>query len=191
MKAYLNLGMSGIPWAATGIGGFVPREKGERFHELMIRWYQYGVFCPIFRTHGNRKNNEAWNIGGDSYRHIRAAMLLRERLRPYVMKQMKLASEKGLPPMRPVFFDFEQRDPKRAEIEDQFLFGPDLLVAPVTRFGARSRDVYLPTGTDWTDAWTGRTLAGGQSIKANAPIKHIPVYIRGGNPDLLDLFAGV
>ncbi|MHC4503275.1 MAG: glycoside hydrolase family 31 protein [Planctomycetota bacterium] len=191
MKAYLNLGMSGIPWAATGIGGFVPREEGERFHELMIRWYQYGVFCPIFRTHGNRKNNEAWNIGGDSYRHIRAAMLLRERLRPYVMKQMKLASERGLPPMRPVFFDFEQADPNTAEIEDQFLFGPDLLVAPVTRFDVRSRDVYLPAGTDWTDAWTGKRLTGGQTVRADAPLEHIPVYVRGDAPDLLEIFAGV
>jgi alpha-D-xyloside xylohydrolase len=189
MKAYLNLGMSGIPWAATGIGGFVGRDRGERFHELMVRWYQYGVFCPVFRTHGHRPNNEAWNLGGDSYRHVRAAMFLRERLRPYVMKQMALASAKGIPPMRPVFFDFERGDPKTAEIEDQFLFGPDLLVAPITRFEQRSRQVYLPAGTDWTDAWTGKKLKGGQTIEADAPIEHIPVYLRGDQPELLKLFG--
>ena len=117
-------------------------------------------------------------------------MLLRENLRPYVMRQMKLASEKGLPPMRPVFFDFDD-DPKTAEVEDQFLFGPDLLVAPVTKYEARSRKVYLPAGTEWIDAWTGKKLAGGQTIEADAPIEHIPVYIRGENPDLLKHFKGL
>ena len=189
MKGYLNLGMSGIPWAAAGIGGFIPRDGGVRFHELMVRWYQYGVFCPVFRTHGHRANNEAWNLGGDSYRHVRAAMFLRERLRPYVMRQMALASAKGIPPMRPVFFDFEHSDPKTAQIEDQFLFGPDLLVAPVTRYKQRSRPVYLPAGTNWTDAWTGAKLPGGRTITADAPIERIPVYVRGDNPELLKLFS--
>jgi len=189
MRAYLNLSMSGIPWGATGIGGFVRRDSGPRFHELMVRWYQYGVFCPVFRTHGHRSKNEPWNLGGDSYRHIREAMFLRQRLRPYVMKQMALASAKGIPPMRPVFFDFERSDPKTAEIEDQFLFGPDLLVAPITRFKQRSRQVYLPAEIDWTDAWTGKKLKGGQTVKADAPIEHIPVYVRGDKPELLKLFG--
>jgi alpha-D-xyloside xylohydrolase len=188
MKAGLNLAMSGIPWGASEIGGFITQDNtSPRFHELMIRWYQYGVFTPIFRTHGNRPNNEAWTIGGNTYPHIRAAIILRERLRPYVMEQMKLASLRGLPPMRPVFFDFAS-DPKTAEIEDQFLFGPDLLVAPITKYQARSRDVYLPAGTDWTDAWTGKKISGGQVIRADAPIEHIPVYVRGDNPTLLKLF---
>jgi len=188
-RAYLNLGMSGIPWGAAGIGGFVHRSKGEEFHELMIRWYQYGVFCPVFRTHGHRSKNEPWNLGGDSYRHIREAMFLRQRLRPYVMRQMALASAKGIPPMRPVFFDFERSDPKTARIEDQFLFGPDLLVAPITKFEQRSRPVYLPSGTDWTDAWTGKKLKGGQTVEADAPIERIPVYIRGDRPELLKVFG--
>ena len=89
--------------------------------------------------------------------------------------------------MRPVFFDFE-KDPITTEIEDQFLFGPDLLVAPIVKFEARSREVYLPAGTDWTDAWTGKKLAGGQTVKASAPIEHIPVYVRGDNPALLKTF---
>jgi len=105
-----------------------------------------------------------------------------------VMTQMALASDKGIPPMRPVFFDFDQIDPKTAEIEDQFLFGPDLLVAPITRFGQRSREVYLPGGVDWTDAWTGKKFKGGQTIKADAPIERIPVYLRGDQPKLLKLF---
>lgn len=191
MKVGLNVAMSGIPWWSCDIGGFVTQDNSSpRFHELMVRWYQYAVFTPVFRTHGHRPNNEPWNIGGDSYRYIRAAMLLRERLRPYIMAQMKLASEKGLPPMRPVFFDFTD-DPKTAEMEDQFLFGPDLLVAPITRYKARNREVYLPTGTEWTDTWTGGKLPGGQVIEANAPIERIPVYVRGNNPDLVGLFKGL
>ncbi len=188
MKAGLNLAMSGIPWGACDIGGFVtPDNKSDRFHELMVRWYQYGVFTPVFRTHGNRPNNEAWTIGGDTYRHIRAAMMLRERLRPYVMEQMKLASEKGTPPMRPLFFDFEA-DAKSVQVEDQFLFGPDLLVAPITAYQARSREVYLPAGTEWTDAWTGEKVPGGQVVRADAPIEHIPVYVRGDNVSPIELF---
>ena len=189
MKVGLNVAMSGIPWWSCDIGGFItPDNSSPRFHELMVRWYQYAVFTPVFRTHGNRLNNEAWTIGGDSYPHIRAAMLLRERLRPYIMEQMKLATEKGLPPMRPVFFDFAE-DPKTADVEDQFLFGPHLLVAPITEYKIRSRGVYLPAGTGWTDAYTGELLQGGDIIEGEAPIEHIPVYIRGKNAPLAALFS--
>ena len=191
MKAGLNLAMSGIPWGASEIGGFITTDNSSpRFHELMIRWYQYGVFTPVFRTHGHRANNEAWTIGGNAYPHVRAAILLREHLRPYIMEQMKLASAKGVPPMRPLFFDFE-KDPRTHEVEDQFLFGPDLLVAPIVKFEARSREVYLPDRTEWTDAWTGNKLSGGETVQADAPIDHIPVYIRGSKPELLKLFTGL
>ena len=191
MKAGLNLAMSGIPWGASEIGGFVTLDnESDRFYELIVRWYQYGVFTPVFRTHGCRPNNEPWTIGGDSYRHVRAALMLRERLRPYIMAQMKLASEKGLPPMRPLFFDFEN-DPETAAVDDEFLFGPDLLVAPITEYQARSRDVYLPAGAEWTDAWTGERLPGGQTVTADAPIERIPVYVRGDNADLAALFNGL
>jgi alpha-D-xyloside xylohydrolase len=189
MKVGLNVMMSGIPWWSCDIGGFVtPDNKSPRFQELMVRWYQYGVFLPVFRTHGHRPNNEPWTIGGKTYPHIRAAMFLRERLRPYVMEQMKLASEKGLPPMRPLFFDFSN-DPKTAEVEDEFLFGPDILVAPVTKYEVRNRKVYLPAGTVWTDAWTGKSFPGGQPVEADAPIEHIPVYLRGNKPDLIKHFT--
>ncbi|MCE9554158.1 MAG: family 31 glucosidase [Planctomycetes bacterium] len=189
VKVGLNVMMSGIPWWSCDIGGFVTTDnKSPRFQELMIRWYQYGVFLPIFRTHGHRPNNEPWNIGGDSFRHIRAAMELRERLRPYIMEQMKLASQSGLPPMRPVFFDFPD-DPRAAEVEDQFLLGAQLLVAPITKYEQRVRPVYLPMGTVWTDAWTGKQFTGGQVIEAEAPLEHIPVYIRCDQPELVKLFV--
>lgn len=192
MKAGLNLAMSGIPWGAAEIGGFVtPDSASEYFQELMVRWYQYGVFTPIFRTHGHRPNNEAWTIGGDSYPHIRAAMRLRERLRPYVMTQMRVAAARGTPPMRPLFFDFE-RDAETHAIEDQFLFGPDLLVAPITRHRQRSRAVYLPAGVRWRDAWTGETHAGGQTLNAAAPLERIPVFLRASASGLdRSLFQGL
>src|SRR5262249_50392081 len=151
----------------------------DYFHELVVRWYQYGVFTPVFRTHGARKNNEPWTIGGDTYRHIRAAILLRERLRPYIMAQMDYASNTGVPPMRPLFFDHDH-DAEVATVEDEFLFGPDLLVAPVTQYQARARRVYLPTGSDWLGAWDGVRSAGGQTIQADAPLEHIPVFVRAG-----------
>jgi alpha-D-xyloside xylohydrolase len=192
VKAGLNLGMSGIPWGASEIGGFITLDpEADYFHELMVRWYQYGVFTPVFRTHGGRTNNEPWTIGGDSYRHIRAAIVLRERLKPYVMAQMTLASSDGVPPMRPLFFDHDA-DPQVWAVEDQFLFGSDLLIAPVTRYEGRSRAVYLPAGTDWVDAWTGDHHSGGQTIHAEAPLERIPVYVRAGTSAVdLSVFVGL
>ena len=188
MKVGLNVMMSGIPWWNCDIGGYSTKEdiKSPHFQELMTRWYQYGVFLPVFRTHGSRAN-QPWSFGEDAYKHIRSSILLRERLRPYVMEQMKLASAKGLPPMRPLFFDFSS-DPKTADIEDEFLFGPDILVAPVTKYEVRSRKVYLPAGTEWTDVWTGKVIPGGQTVDADAPIENIPIYLRGNKPELLKLF---
>ncbi len=192
MKAGLNLAMSGIPWGAAEIGGFVtPDNESDYFHELMIRWYQYGVFTPIFRTHGNRPNNEAWTVGGDSYRYIRAAIWLRERLRPYVMAQMHLATQHGLPPMRPLFFDYEE-DANTHHIEDQFLFGSDLVVAPVTQYQQRRRAVYLPAKTIWQDVWTGQLHDGGQYVEVDAPLEYIPVYACSSPQNLdLSVFRGL
>ena len=96
---------------------------------------------------------------------------------------MQLAQQKGIPPMRPLFFDFTQ-DKQCLDIEDQFLFGSDLLVAPILLEGAREREVYLPEGTIWTDAWTGQALEGGQHLFADAPLERIPVYIRHGQTSL-------
>ena len=189
MKAGLNVAMSGLPWWTTDIGGFTPPEAADTpvFRELIVRWYQYGVFCPLFRTHGARKQNEAWSFGEEAYRQISRAMILRERLRHYVMEQMKLAHEKGMPPMRPLFFDFPD-DPNAARVEDQFLFGPDLLIAPILKYEARSREVYLPSGAAWTDVWTGERFDGGAQLHADAPLEYIPVYVRGDKKDLVNLF---
>ena len=117
--------------------------------------------------------------------------MLRERLRPYVLAQMKVAAEHGIPPMRPLFFDFPDDEPA-ATMEDQFLFGPDLLVAPITEYQARERRVYLPAGVEWTDAWSGEPVhAGGVTIDAPASLERIPVFIRGRDRALAELFQGL
>ena len=195
VKAGLNIGLSGIPWWTTDIGGFFGGDiTSPYFRELIIRWFQYGVFCPLFRLHGSREPrasgiksitdltgaaNEVWAFGDEAYETIREILLLRERLRPYVMEQMRLAHEKGIPPMRPLFFDFPQ-DKGCLSIDDQFLFGPDILVAPVMQYEVRKRDIYLPAGTDWTDVWTDEKIKGGQWIEEEAPLDKIPLYLREG-----------
>ncbi len=185
MRAYfragLNVMMSGQPLWGCDIGGFWTNPGSEdEFCETMIRWYQWGVFMPVFRTHGNRPNNEPWTVGGDSYPYIRAQILLREKLRPYLMEQMETASKTGLPPVRPLFFDYAD-DPmtydETASMEE-LLFGPDLLAAPVMEYRCRERAVYLPRGAKWIDAATGDVHAGGQTLHCEAPLSRIPVFIR-------------
>jgi len=200
IPAGLNIGLSGIPWWTTDIGGFKNGDiNSPSFRELIVRWFQFGVFCPVFRLHGIRQPgtlvgseqtgaaNEVWSFGETEYEIIRHLLFLRERLRPYVMEQMTVAHSTGLPPMRPLFLDFPA-DPACWDIQDQFLFGSDILVAPVVTEGAREREVYLPAGADWRDAWTGAPVAGGQWVTAAAPLERIPVYLREGG-SLTDLRA--
>ena len=190
VRAGLNAGLSGIPWWTTDIGGFHGGDiTTPYFRELIVRWFQYGVFCPLFRLHGFRLpndamldsggDNEVWSFGEEAYSIITELMFMRERLRPYIMELMQQAHEKGAPPMRPLFFDFPEDDTSWG-IDDQFMFGPELLVAPVLYEGARSREVYLPDGSSWTDAWTNEVFEGGQHISADAPLERIPLYLRAG-----------
>ena len=189
VRAGLNIAMSGICWWTTDIGGFHGGDiKSPYFRELIVRWFQYGVFCPLFRLHGVREPgradsgapNEVWSFGEKAYKIIRKVLLLREKLRPYIMKQMRVAHRTGLPMMRPLFFDFA-KDKNCYDIEDQFIFGPDILVAPILHKGAKSRDVYLPKGASWTEAGGKNKLRGGQWIKADAPLEKTPFYIRAGS----------
>ncbi len=192
VRAGLNMALSGIPWWTTDIGGFYGGDiDSPAFRELVVRWFQYSAFCPLFRLHGYRdpkRNymemihtgdaNEVWSFGEEAYAIIKEYLLLRERLRPYVREQMREAQEHGTPPMRPLFFAFPA-DQVCVEIGDQFLFGPDLLVAPVLYAGATSREVYLPAGTSWTDAWTDERCEGGKWLVVDAPLERIPLYLRG------------
>ena len=192
VTAGLNVALSGIPWWTTDIGGFHGGDPDSpEFRELIVRWFQYGAFCPLFRLHGNREPvmpfsttqtggpNEVWSFGEEAYRAIRDILFLRERLRPYVMAQMRAAHECGLPPMRPLFFDFPG-DEQVWDVDDAFLFGPDVLVAPVTEYGARERDVRLPAGATWTDPWTGAVHEGGATLRLETPLDRVPVLLRDG-----------
>jgi alpha-D-xyloside xylohydrolase len=191
VRAGMNISLSGISWWTTDIGGFYGGDPASSyFRELIVRWFQFGVFCPLFRLHGFRLPanldrywesggpNEVWSFGKEAYEIIQELLFLRERLKPYIMAQMQVAHEKGTPPMRPLFYDFPD-DTKSWEIEDEFMFGPDLLVAPVVDEGARSRNVYLPAGDTWRDAFTGEIFDGGQTILADAPLARIPIYLHG------------
>jgi alpha-D-xyloside xylohydrolase len=198
IKAGLNIMMSGIPWWTTDIGGFLHGNiEDPDFQELIVRWFQYGVFCPLFRLHGYRNPrypgnhsgspNEVWSFGDEAYTILKDILFLRERLRPYIRKLMEEASEKGLPPMRPLFFDYPD-DETCYDIEDEFLFGSDLLIAPVTEQGARKRSIYLPAGSAWRYAWDGTPRDAGRSFEENAPLEIIPVYIRECGEDLDGVF---
>jgi alpha-D-xyloside xylohydrolase len=192
LRAGLNVAVSGLPWWTTDIGGFHGGDPADpEFRELIVRWFQYGVFCPLLRLHGFREPrmpfgidqtggpNEVWSFGDDAYACLRDLLFLRERLRPYIMEQMRACHADGLPPMRPLFVDFPD-DPGAWQVDDAFLFGPDLLVAPVTQYGARERPVYLPAGSRWTNAWTGEETAGGQAVAVAAPLERIPLFLRDG-----------
>jgi alpha-D-xyloside xylohydrolase len=192
VRAGLNVAVSGIPWWTSDIGGFHGGDpESPDYRELLVRWFQYGVWCPLFRLHGNREPrvplaqdmtggpNEIWSYGEEAYEILAGILQLRERMKPYVLEQMAVASREGIPPMRPLWFDFPD-DEETWAIEDQFLFGPSVLVAPITELGVRSRRVYLPAGANWTEAWSDEKVSGGTWVEAPAPLEHIPVYLRNG-----------
>jgi alpha-D-xyloside xylohydrolase len=192
VPAGLNIGISGIPWWTTDIGGFKGGDPSSAyFRELVVRWFQFAVFCPLFRLHGVREpnpqagppqtggQNEVWSFGEEAYGIIRAQLALREVLRPYVMDVMAAASTTGLPPMRSLFLEFPD-EPEAWQVKDEYMFGPDVLVAPVTTYGAREREVYLPHGASWLDASTGEPVEGKGWTTALAPLERIPVYLRSG-----------
>lgn len=198
VRAGLNVALSGIPWWTTDIGGFHGGDPdSEEYRELMVRWFQYGVFCPLFRLHGHREPrggfgaghsggpNEVWSYGEDAYAIIAEQLRRRERLRPYIGEAMTQAARTGLPPMRPLFVD-HSADPLAWQVDDEFLFGPDLLVAPITDYGARSREVYLPAGASWRDPTTGVEHAGGTALEAAAPLERIPVFVRAQGSSRLE-----
>jgi alpha-D-xyloside xylohydrolase len=182
VPAGLNFALSGYPYWTTDIGGYHPLFAGQanqpEYQELYARWFEYGAFCPIFRTHGHRDHNELWTWDR-VYPGLLAVDKLRYRLLPYVYSQAwKVVSEDSTI-QRPLVMDF-RKDPAVREIGDQFLFGPSILVSPVLREHATSRSLYLPAGADWFDFWTGKKMAGGVEIVADAPLDRIPLHVRAG-----------
>jgi alpha-glucosidase (family GH31 glycosyl hydrolase) len=169
--------LSGQQFWCTDIGGFFPDENFSP--ELYIRWFEWGTFCPIFRTHGTRPDNEPWTFGSDAEQILAGFIRLRSRLMPYIYSLARRGSETGAPMMRSMLVDFPD-DPVAVTQEHQFMFGPALLVAPVVEPGARSRRVYLPEG-DWYDFWTDQKIGGRQWVDVPAPLDRIPLFVRAGS----------
>ncbi len=152
----------------------------DDYPELFVRWFEYGTFSPTLRLHGERKHTEVWAYGKQAETVAAQYLRLRYSLIPYLYSLGHGAYETGAPFMRALFMDFPH-DPAVSNIGDEYMLGPDLLVAPVTDQGVTSRTVYLPAGTEWYDFWTNEKYQGGQTITAAAPIDRIPVFVRAGS----------
>ena len=183
VAAGLNFALSGYPYWTTDIGGYwPPHDKpldDPKFQELYARWFEYGVFCPIFRTHGHRPENEIW-----AFSKIEPILIdfdkLRYRLMPYIYSLAWRVTNKDYTIQRPLVMDW-RTDPNVLDIGDQFLFGPSVLVNPVLQADASRRTVYLPDSPAWYDFWTGASQQGGREIEASAPLDRIPLFVRAGS----------
>jgi alpha-D-xyloside xylohydrolase len=190
VPAGLNFELSGLPYWTTDIGGFVSGNPDDpAYRELFIRWFEFGTFSPIFRVHGTRSNdqNELWSYGADAQKILTSYDRLRYRLMPYIYSMAWMVTNSGYTPMRALAMDFRS-DPRALNVGDQFMFGPALLVNPVTEPAAKTRHMYLPNIL-WYDFWTGQKQTGGRTIDASAPLDRMPLYVRAGSiipmgPDL-------
>jgi alpha-glucosidase (family GH31 glycosyl hydrolase) len=199
----INTGLSGIPYWGTDIGGFVPTK--EFTSELYLRWFQFGAFCPLFRCHGRNWTLRlpwGWNTGGPGPMEIsryegaaipdasqlhnaqvepicRKYLELRYRLLPYIYSAVREGTLTGLPLMRALWLHYPD-DPKAVARDDEYLWGRDLLVAPVVEKGATSRQIYLPHGV-WYDFWTRERHEGGREITREVDLETMPLYVRAGS----------
>lgn len=200
LAAGLNIGMAGISWWTTDIGGFHGGNPNDpKFRELFVRWFQWGTFCPVMRLHGDREpqqpqhgttggatcrsgaDNEVWSYGPEIYEICKKFMGIREDLRDYTRKLMKEAHEKGTPVMRTVFYEFPE-DAAAWEMEEQYMYGNKYLVCPVLQAGQAKVSVYLPklaSGGKWTSFWSSdNNWDGGQTIEIESPLDRMPVFER-------------
>ncbi len=197
----LNVAASGIAYTGNDIGGWqdlpyshAPAHpplidpEGARenvghdddYPELYVRWFEYGTFLPTMRTHGTRHFNEVWSYGTQAEPILEKYLKLRYTLMPYIYSLGWFTHQTGAPFMRALFMDFPQ-DKEAAGTNDEYMFGPALLVAPVVEQGAIRREVYLPAGADWYNYWTDEKLHGGQAVSVNAPIDTIPLFVKAGS----------
>lgn len=198
LKAGLNMGLAGIAWWTTDIGGFMTDDVNDPdFRQLLIRWYQFAVYSAVLRMHGDRgpydipplddrdwgggylhtgQPNELWSYGEDNYRIMRKYYDVRIAMHDYVKQLFDEAHTNGSPLIRTMFYEFPE-DEKCWELDDQYMFGDKYLVAPILRLNQFEREVYLPAG-DWKLTSTGETYAGGQTVKVAAPIEYMPVFER-------------
>ncbi|MEH6308165.1 glycoside hydrolase family 31 protein [Olivibacter sp. CPCC 100613] len=191
ISAGLNFSMSGLPYWTMDVGGFLVEKRfytpntadQEEWRELNSRWYQFGAFVPIFRAHGQFPFREPFNIapeGHPAYNSMVYYIQLRYRLLPYLYSLACKSYHDDYSMLRGLAMDFTN-DAKTYEIGDQFMLGSALLVNPVTKKGATSRPVYLPSGFTWYDLYTGKPYKGGQQIDAEAPFERIPVFVKSGS----------
>ncbi len=183
IPAGLNYSISGMPYWTTDIGGFISggNLKDPKFRELFVRWFQFGTFSPIFRVHGTRNpdENELWSYGPDAQKILVDYDNLRYRLLPYIYSEAWRVTSKHGTLMRPLVMDW-RNDVDAQNTGDEYLFGPAILVSPVTTQGATTRTVYLPKAT-WYDFWTGAKVEGGKRLEADAPLAKLPLYVRAGS----------
>lgn len=198
VKTGLNMAMCGIPWWNSDIGGFWGANiESDYFRELIVRWFQFGVFCPVMRLHGSRYRikeqgprtpglkeptggpNEIWSFGDKVYNILRKLIMLRERLRPYIHKYMDIASQTGAPLMRPMFFEFPD-DPVCYSLGDQYMFGEDILFAPIVAQGQTERTVYLPEG-EWVNVNDKQVYQGNRYVNAHAELDQFIAFVKKGS----------
>ena len=196
LQAGLNIGLAGIPWWTTDIGGFMTDDVNDPdFRQLLIRWYQFAVYSAVLRMHGDRgpynipplderdwgggylhtgQPNELWSYGEENYRIMRKYYDIRIALHDYIKHLYEEAHETGAPLIRAMFFEFPE-DEKCWDLQDQYMFGSRYLVAPVLYLNQFERDVYLPEGA-WKNVNTGEILRGPRTLTVQAPIDEIPVF---------------
>jgi alpha-D-xyloside xylohydrolase len=181
IPAGLNFSLSGIPYWNTDIGGFFDAKLNDpKYQELFTRWFQFGAFCPMFRVHGTSAPKELWRWDEPTQKIWETYVDLRYRLLPYLYSVSWQVTSDGGTMMRPLMMDFAD-DSTALDIGDQYLFGPALMVCPVTQPGATNRSVYLPGQNGWYDFWTGKREAGGRQVAAAAPIETMPLFVRAGS----------
>jgi alpha-D-xyloside xylohydrolase len=182
IPAGLNYSMSGLPYWTTDIGGFVSGYPDDpKYRELFVRWFQFGVFNPILRVHGTRTpdQNELWSYGPEAQKILVNFDRLRYRLLPYIYSLAWMTTHASYTPMRALVMDF-RTDMRAANVADQFMYGPALLVNPVTEPAVSMRRVYLPEAK-WYDFWSGTSVDGPQTVEAAAPLDRLPLYVRAGS----------
>jgi alpha-D-xyloside xylohydrolase len=183
VAAGLNFALSGYPYWTTDIGGYwQPYDRpptAPEYQELYARWFEFGTFCPIFRTHGHRAQNEVW-----TYDKIKPILItydkLRYRLIPYIYSLAWRVTSEDYTMQRPLVMDW-RKDPRTWNIGDQFMFGPSILVNPVLQQDATHRMVYLPESPKWYDFWSGASVEGSREIEAEAPLDRIPLFVPAGS----------
>ncbi|MBP3476107.1 MAG: family 31 glucosidase [Lachnospiraceae bacterium] len=194
LAAGLNMGLAGIPWWTTDIGGFHGGDPCDpAFRELFVRWFQWGAFCPVMRLHGDREPrqpqygttggahccsgaaNEVWSYGEEVYDICVKYLDWREQMRDYTRKLMREAHEKGTPVMRTLFYEFPE-DQICWDVEDEYMYGDRVLVVPVLEAGIKERRLYLPKGTQWKSCETEQIYEGGQWISVPLTLDSIPIF---------------